>query len=707
MTSQTENRTPSWDIPTPDGLTVLEARFPGPILPALIECTGNRAGAKTCPTMQAVLAGPTVRSHQVQLKSVRIQNYRSIDDSGVVPIEDITCLVGKNEAGKTAFLSALHLLNPLNPIKGKEELDDVMDFPSKRFSAYKKVRDSSPATVVTGTFELDDQEDEIITRDLGEGFLTSREITVSKGYGPRTTYSTNHSEKKAVEHLTAGVEAPTAAKDAITGATSIRDLLAALTAVEEPHSTVTDLISQIEGWRANSIVSHLIDEYLSPRLPRFFYFSDYSTMRGKVSLPDLMAKEAAGTLDESDKTFLSLLHTVDADLSDFEQVNFEALTRELEGAANGITDDAFTYWRQNPGLRVMIQMSPGNPSDPAPLNQGPVVNVRIYNPKHAVTVPFDERSRGFVWFFSFYSYFSNLTADTNRETILLLDEPGLSLHASGQADVLHFIEDKLAPNNQVIYTTHSPFMIDTQRIDRVRTVQDVDQEGTTVSADAFKSDSDTVFPLQTALGYDLAQSLFVGPHCLLVEGPSDYIYLQLLSQACENDGRIGLDPRWVVTPVGGADKVSTFVSLLGANKLNIAVLIDANPRDQQRIKSLQQNGHLGDHSLIQVSEFVSGSEADLEDLLDPLFYCKLVSGAYAGDLPEGGMKVSDLTSQAPRITARLEQHFKDNNIANGRLDHYKPAAHFLTEQAQLLPTLSTGTLARAAEMFERVNACLV
>ena len=54
------------------------------------------------------------------LKDVRIQDYRSVEDSGTVPIEiDVTCLVGKNESGKTAFLQALHLLNPLNPIKNK------------------------------------------------------------------------------------------------------------------------------------------------------------------------------------------------------------------------------------------------------------------------------------------------------------------------------------------------------------------------------------------------------------------------------------------------------------------------------------------------------------------------------------------------------------------------------------------------------------
>lgn len=112
--------------------------------------------------------------------------------------------------------------------------------------------------------------------------------------------------------------------------------------MEEPHSTVTELLSTVTGWREQDLTLHILSTYVAEWLPRFFYFSDYSTMKGKVSLPDIKAKESAGTLDESDKTFLSLLETVDADLSDFEKVDFEALTRELEGAANGITDDAFT-----------------------------------------------------------------------------------------------------------------------------------------------------------------------------------------------------------------------------------------------------------------------------------------------------------------------------------------------------------------------------
>src|SRR6516162_10645144 len=134
---------------------------------------------RSCRRGMASLPG---RDGSLELKSVRIQNYRSIEDSGIVPIEEITCLVGKNESGKTAFLQALHLLNPLNPISGKTSYDDVMDFPSRRYSAYRKVREEFPAVVVTAVFELSDNELKIIEQDLGDGVLSSREITVVKGY---------------------------------------------------------------------------------------------------------------------------------------------------------------------------------------------------------------------------------------------------------------------------------------------------------------------------------------------------------------------------------------------------------------------------------------------------------------------------------------------------------------------------------------------
>lgn len=126
--------------------------------------------------------------------------------------------------------------------------------------------------------------------------------------------------------------------------------------------------------------------------------------------------------------------------------------------------------------------------------------------------------------------------------------PGLSLHGKAQGDLLRYINEKLTPNYQVIYSTHSPFMIDPDNILNVRTVEDVITEnddilGTKVGDQVLSTDLDTIFPLQAALGYDITQSLFVGKNTLLVEGPSDLLYLKWFSKELRNRGKVCLDPR--------------------------------------------------------------------------------------------------------------------------------------------------------------------
>jgi hypothetical protein len=244
-------------------------------------------------------------------------------------------------------------------------------------------------------------------------------------------------------------------------------------------------------------------------------------------------------------------------------------------------------------------------------------------------------------------------------------------------------------------------MIDASHFERARTVQDLDDKGTTISADVLKNDRDTVFPLQAALGYDLAQTLFIGPNCLLVEGPSDLIYLQLFSDAAASKGKTELDRRWIIVPVGGADKISTFLSLLGANHLNVGVLMDVSSKDKQRIQNLQATGLLGQSNLVQISEFTGKREADIEDLFEPDFYLELVNGAYglakkltATSLPTGG----------PRIVKRIEEHFTQEGL--GTFHHYPPSVHFLKHQSNLLARLDAATLERVSKMFDRLNALL-
>lgn len=163
------------------------------------------------------------------LQDVRIRDYRSVEDSGTVPVEtDVTCLVGKNESGKTAFLQALHLLNPLNPIKGKNAYDEVMDYPSRKSSAYKRTRATNPATVVEATFRLEDHEAATVRADLGPNALRDMTVTVKAGYYKRKTMIANYDEAAIVKHLASELEVPSAERRAIEAATTVPELAAAL-----------------------------------------------------------------------------------------------------------------------------------------------------------------------------------------------------------------------------------------------------------------------------------------------------------------------------------------------------------------------------------------------------------------------------------------------------------------------------------------------
>ena len=484
---------------------------------------------------------------------------------------------------------------------------------------------------------------------------------------------------------------------------SLAELRAKLEALPEPTTASQKVAQRIAGWEDD--LRQSLANTFSDWAPRFFYFDDYSVMPGRVSVPHLRSRAASPDLSEGEKTFLAFLTLGGAELSEFEdESNFERLTRTLEATANGISQEVAAYWTQNKQLGVNVQVSRANPADEPPLNDGTILNVRIRNDRHGVTVPFDERSRGFVWFFSFFVYFSELQAKPGT-LVLLLDEPGLSLHAKAQGDFLAFIEERLSQDFQVIYTTHSPFLIDPARLDRTRTVEDKDEEGTVISADILRNDRDTVFPLQAALGYELAQTLFLGPECLLVEGPSDLIYLQVLGEAVRAAGGEPLDSRWVVVPVGGADKLSTFVSLIGANQLNVAVLMDVSSSEQQRIENLRKSGYLKKNALVQVGQFVDQDDADTEDLFTPAFYLKLVNGAFATELPKK-LALKDLTNQNPRIVQRVSAYFKAEGITNGKFNHYRPSAYLLREQATLLGALEVTTVERATELFKVVNGLL-
>ncbi len=642
----------------------------------------------------------------MNITRAKVTNYRSIDDSGWVSLDNVTTLVGKNESGKTAFLQALKRLNPVGGANGNF---DIMDYPRKGYVRYKRRHETDPETVVQAEFKLTREEMAELESRFGPGVLRSPKVIASKNYKNQRSWEVDIDEEAVIKYVIDSANLPEDIHEFVGNTTKWDDLYTRLQGIEDKPTAVQALLAELTKRFNNDLRQQIVLEHLERYLPEFVYFDNYSTMRGRISIQDIKERQfEPDELDEADRTFLALLSLVGADLDDLErQQSFEYLKAELESASIGISDEIFEFWRQNTQLRVEFDISQANPNDPPPLNSGPILHVRIWNDRHRVSVPFDERSKGFVWFFSFLVYFSEIEEMQNGHMVLLLDEPGLNLHAMAQYDFLRFIDERLAPKHQVVYTTHSPFMINLNNLTSVRTVEDMDNYGTVITDDVLQNSSETVFPLQTALGYQLAETLFLAPHCLLVNSPSDLIYLQVMGEFCAAEGRAKLDPRWVIIPVGKAENLPAFISLLGDNYTSLAVLMDVTPASRAHIESINdvmisRDSH---RSPIKWVEVTRVRDADIEDLLDPGFYLKLVNAAYKNELPQP-VTLRSISDSNPRIAERVKSYFSANNIAGGTFETYRPAAYFLQNHGTLRPEINQDTMDNVAGMFERINSLL-
>ena len=257
-------------------------------------------------------------------------------------------------------------------------------------------------------------------------------------------------------------------------------------------------------------------------------------------------------------------------------------------------------------------------------------------------------------------------------------------------------------------------MVDPTHFERVRIVQDLsiepdaddlpeDKRGTKIITEVLDATPDSLFPLQGALGYEIHQTLFIGPNNLVVEGVSDLLYIQAISALLQEEGRVGLSAEWTITPVGGSDKVATFVALIGAqSNLNVAVLIDYQKKDQQSIENLYKRKLLSKRKVLTYADYVGSKEADVEDMFDPDFYLKLVNGAFGSSVD-----LSDLASRHPRILRRLKEYLESNVLPNGAsFNHYRSARYFSANIGDLSGELTDEVLDRFEQAFKALNELL-
>ncbi|MFN9320292.1 MAG: AAA family ATPase [Chitinophagales bacterium] len=620
----------------------------------------------------------------MKLLNATIHKYKCIESEQSFNIEDdITILVGMNESGKTSVLEALAKTNYFQK-DDKFIFNTIHDYPRKEKKSLDKSGENPQA--ITCTFSVSKELLDKIADDLGEGVFQANTVKISFKYNNTKQYiGLNCDSQKFIEIQTKklGISSK-ALNDKLLKVNSLNELETVIG--EYTDESYTNGLSTLKKYYENKYPSTLqaIEEYitriyLSPSLPKFLYYDEYYALPSRISIEKLNEEELN---EEELKTARALFELADINTEELiDSENFENFKAELEATQATITNELFKYWETNKNLEITFDIDKTIGSEvrnvPNPSYGGTVqvkdakiiehiLDIRFKNRRTGVSLPLKNRSKGFNWFFSFLVWFKKIQEDKTSNYILLLDEPGLNLHASAQANLLRFLND-LSEDYQIIYSTHSPFMIESNDLYKVRTVLET-ENGSNISDSIQEKDENTLFPLQAALGYDIAQNLFITNNNLLIEGASDLLYLQIMSSLLESLGRVGLDKKITLVPTGGLDKVSTFISLLRGSKLNIVCLLDSfrDNKGKAKLENMIEHKIISQKKIKFFHEFLEGyTTADIEDLFTKDDYLKIYNEAF----PESKLKLKDLNVEIKPILIQITKHL---NLTDG-FNHYRPA----------------------------------
>ena len=637
----------------------------------------------------------------IKLIQVTIHKYKSIQKSQTVNIDPaITTIVGMNEAGKTSFLTAIAKTNYFTD-DSDFAFDITQDYPRNELIDFQHVEDD--CDIIECKYEISSDLLKEIEEEFGKEVFTTKEFTYTCHYKSKTNtfggISTN--QKKFLELHVSEYTLSEATKETIKKTASLKDIADIVASEGDDDLTAfkAEIKRIIEGgyntasW-TNLLESYIAKNWIKAKMPKFWYFDDYYPLRGKININKLKNEPPTNEKDKTSKALFELARIKPEEILNASEAEYEKYIALLEASSNKITNEIFKYWSTNKNLDIEFKIQ--NTTNPQGQPEK-ILDIRVKSQRHKITLPLDRRSKGFNWFFSFIIWFSKIQADKNSDYVLLLDEPGLNLHASAQADLLRFFDD-LSKKYQIIYTTHSPFMVETEHLDRVRSCFET-EEGTIISDSIQEKDPNTLFPLQAALGYDIAQNLFVSKNNLLVEGPADLIFLTLISSILESEKRTFLNDNITIVPVGGLDKVSTFISLLRGSKLNVACLLDTftDQKGKQKVVDLVMHKIIKEKNIRFFNEFANNGKdvADIEDLFDKEEYLKIFNAAFDKEYPE--VKLTDLNSSVDTILKQINKV-----IGKDRFNHYRPA-NKLNQLGVDKTYFKPKTLDNFEKMFTEIN----
>jgi predicted ATPase len=617
----------------------------------------------------------------MRLVAARIQKYRCIRDTGWFDIEPAkTIFVGANEAGKTAILQALQQLRAPAGVAGFDSLRDYprseysdftvsradpesIDVVSARFRLDPlDIAELPPgyedATYVCGR-RLDNSswhridggpERLAYTADLDEalGDLAAHVDGqhVAAAQGERASESESESEEpgrpepdgepEPEDALPSGALAAATSgwtEDAaltVEMATSLRAWLEQVAPLVDESNAVEK--ERYDGLLAVTEMPALHEQALSTLadlVPVFIMFSNYIRVRPLIHLGHLATRLESDVLDDDQYDYgnaclMTLLGFSARELSDLGRVaepaahDTEGLKRyrdqldrrayQLNAASVRLTNEIRRVWSPNPDrpeadrLRVIAD--------------GQYLKV-VVEDELGVEIELDQRSEGFQWLVSFFTVFFAESAGKHANAILLLDEPGLSLHGLKQRSFRSTLS-RLAGRSQTVFTTHSPFLVGPDELDIVRLVEMTDRtSGTKVHTTIKAADPVSVVPLQESLGYDLAQSMFTEQRNLVMERLSDYWYIEATAHLLAEAAIVRMHDEIAMHSAGAAGKVVYYATILHASKLKVAALLDSDAAGDNATKQERLVRSLGHKNVLRTKDAYTGTATKpvIEDML--------------------------------------------------------------------------------------------
>jgi predicted ATP-dependent endonuclease of OLD family len=678
----------------------------------------------------------------MKLLKFKVENFRSVENSDWIKAEDVTCLVGTNESGKTNLLIALWKLNPAN----NEPIISLDDYPRKKYHNYQQTEGEED--FISAEFEVDAETAQKLSQDSGWHENLMKQVVVKRKYNGNYMYeyAKNKIESISKSSLTDllndliqtynSSDLPSKEEDN-TNKNIVDFINVEIQKVEENIGELSkDDITKIKAnfnsfietnYKRKTNLNSFFDKNLFPKLdkiisafdangivvsdngkkiiksklPKFVYYSDYGNLDSEIYLPHVIENFGRKNLGERERAksrslkvlfeFVNLepeqilelgketpvehiieyqvgpynnqkTKTVDkiekAKEVDIEMESKKKREREilLQSASTSLTQKFKEWWKQ--GEYKFRFQADGNH-----------FRIWVSDDKRLEEIELEGRSRGLQWFFSFFLIFLVESKDSHSNCILLLDEPGISLHPMAQIDLIKFF-NSLSKENQLIYTTHSPFLVSPNNLSGVHAMY-IGENGESVVSPDLRSNKKiaekSIYPIHAAIGITVSETLLYGCQPVLIEGISDQIYLQLIKKYVLSQGKYINDKEIVFIPTGGVKGMSPVIKILCGRENDLPfVILDSDKPGLDKQKQLQ-NGLYADakDKVLSISEFIKEGEYEIEDLMPNEELARTFSKQYRRVNSDDDFDYS--FDKAQPIVNQMESFAKENgyNLTDG------------------------------------------